>query len=101
MAEVQYYSAAQVDTQIANAVAGIDLSPYYTLAQTDAAITAALVPVTLSNAPAWGANPPIWKVLEAPTCCGICGVVSGRLLLSKVRRLGHKIIRGVSVVMTM
>ena len=26
--------------------------------------TAALVPVTLSNAPAWGANPPTWEVLK-------------------------------------
>ena len=61
---VQYYTAAQVDTQIDNAVAGIDLSPYYTSAQTDATITAALAPVTLSNAPAWGANPPTWELLK-------------------------------------
>ena len=61
---VQYCTAAQVDTQIATAVAGIDLSPYYNAAQTDAAITAALVPVTLSNAPAWGANPPTWELLK-------------------------------------
>ena len=60
---VQYYTAAQVDTQITAAVAGIDLSPYYTSAQTDAAITAALVP-TLSNAPAWGASPPTWELLK-------------------------------------
>ena len=60
----QYYTAAQVDSEIATAVAGIDLSPYYTSAQTDAAITAALVPVALSNAPAWGANPPTWELLK-------------------------------------
>ena len=61
---VQFYSRA-------DAVAGIDLSPYYTSAQTDAAITAALVLVTLSNA-AWGAKSATWKVLKSPTCCRIC-----------------------------
>ena len=45
-------------------MAGIDLSGYYTAAQTDAAIAAALVPVTLSNAPAWVANPPTWELLK-------------------------------------
>ena len=34
----------------------IDLSTYYTSVQTDAAIAAALVPVTLNNAPAWSGN---------------------------------------------
>ena len=53
-----------MNSAIAAAVAGIDLSPYYTAAQTDAAITAPLVPVTLSNAPAWGANPPTWEPLK-------------------------------------
>ena len=61
---LQYYTATQVDNQIATAVANIDLTPYYTSAQTDAAITAALVPVALSNAPAWGANPPTWELLK-------------------------------------
>ena len=53
-----------MDAAIAAAVAGLDLSPYYTSAQTDAAILAALVPVALSNAPAWGANPPTWELLK-------------------------------------
>ena len=53
-----------MDAAIAAAVAAIDLSPYYTSAQTDAAITAALIPVTLANAPAWGANPPTWELLK-------------------------------------
>ena len=61
---LQYYTATQVDNQIATAIAGIDLTPYYTSTQTDAAFTAALVPVTLSNAPAWGANPPTWELLK-------------------------------------
>ena len=39
---LQHYTATQVDNQIATAIAGIDLTPYYTSAQTDAAITAAL-----------------------------------------------------------
>ncbi|CAE7476412.1 unnamed protein product, partial [Symbiodinium necroappetens] len=60
-----YYSiTAEMNSAISAAVAGIDLSPYYSSAQTDAAITAALVPVTLSNAPAWGANPPTWELLK-------------------------------------
>ena len=49
-----YSTTAQMDAAIAAAVGGIDLSAYYTSSQTDATITAALVPVALSNAPAWG-----------------------------------------------
>ncbi|CAE7731333.1 unnamed protein product [Symbiodinium microadriaticum] len=55
---------AQMDAAIAAAVAGLDLSPFYTSAQTDAAILAALVPVALSNAPAWAANPPTCELLK-------------------------------------
>ena len=45
-----------MNAAIAAAVAGVDLSGYYTSAQTDAAMAAALVPMTLSNAPAWSGN---------------------------------------------
>ena len=61
---LQYYTATAVDNLIAAPVAGVDLTPYYTSAQTDSAIAAALAPVTLSNAPAWGANPPTWELLK-------------------------------------
>ncbi|CAE7504315.1 unnamed protein product, partial [Symbiodinium necroappetens] len=45
------------------AVAGIDLSVFYTAVQTDATIAAALVTVTLSNAPA-GAGNTTWELLK-------------------------------------
>ena len=56
----------QLQTQAAidAAVGAVDLSGYYTSARTDAAITSALVPVTLSNAPAWTGNPPTWELLK-------------------------------------
>ncbi|CAE7339270.1 unnamed protein product, partial [Symbiodinium necroappetens] len=60
-----YSTTAEMNSAIAAAVGAIDLSGYYSSAQTDAAITAALVPVTLSNAPAWAANPPTWELLKA------------------------------------
>ena len=46
-----------MNAAIASVVGAIDLLTYYTSAQTDAAITAALVPVALNNAPEWTAKP--------------------------------------------
>ena len=61
---LDYSTTGQMNDAIASAVGAIDLSGYYTSAQTDAAITAALVPVALNNAPEWTANPPTWELLK-------------------------------------
>ena len=55
--------AAYSTTTETNAALAAALVQYYTATQVDT-ITAALVPVTLSNAPAWGANPPTWELLK-------------------------------------
>ena len=61
---LDYSTTGQMNAAIASAVGAIDLSGYYTSAQTDAAITAALVPMALNNAPEWTANPPTWELLK-------------------------------------
>ena len=61
---LHYSTTGQMNAAIASAVGAIDLSGYYTSAHTDAAITAALVPVALNNAPD--------RRGRAPTCCGTC-----------------------------
>ncbi|CAE7943056.1 unnamed protein product, partial [Symbiodinium necroappetens] len=77
-----YETAAQRDAAIAAALAAFSntaevnalitaaLLDYSTTAEMNSAIsaavaiTAALVPVMLSNAPAWSANPPTWELLK-------------------------------------
>ena len=61
---LDYSTTGQMNAAIASAVGAIDLSGYYTSAETDAAITAALVPVALNNAPEWTANPPTRELLK-------------------------------------
>ena len=74
-----------MDAAIATVVGGIDLSPYYTSAQTDAAIAAALVPVApLSNVPAWSAKPAHVRAAEgkqgkADSKVGACVVLPSSL----------------------
>ena len=46
-----------MNAAIAAGLATINLSPYWTIPQVQAAITAALVPVTLSNGQSWTGGP--------------------------------------------
>ena len=62
---LDYSTTGQMNDAIASAVGAIDLSGYYTSAQTDAAITAVLVPVALNNAPR-SLRPPALTCNTAP-----------------------------------
>ena len=61
---VPYWTQVQTQAAIDAAVGAVDLSGFFSSAQTDAAITSTLAPVTLSNAPAWTGNPPTWELLK-------------------------------------
>ena len=74
---LQYYTATGVDNAIAAA-----LVPYYTAAEVDSAISTAGSGITsVSNAPAWGANPPTWELLTGSLLRNLhfAGPLSGSL----------------------